>query len=177
MNNPNGVWFMSSLPCLDNKVRLCVSKRRWSLKTVFWHKIRQAHAALIRDTSLCEKLPNHTAAAKGGSPISLSVCLGEVLLVAFLVGTRVRGTVLWFWACFSAPELLFTVPQPLRAFFCIALTTAMSCYKMHTLYLLMSAWKEGNRLFTLSVVNQPSKPDYTLCFCYWELNYKEMNGA
>ena len=43
---------------------------------------------LIRATSLCEKVPNHTAAAKGGSPISLSVCLGEVLLVAFLVGSE-----------------------------------------------------------------------------------------
>jgi len=43
---------------------------------------------LIRYTSLCEKLPNHTAAAKGGRPISLSVCLGEVLQVVFRVGSE-----------------------------------------------------------------------------------------
>lgn len=77
------IYVLPTMPRKQNKTS-GFKKKVFSKDTLLAHKA-SLHC-LIRDTSLYEKVPNHTAAAKGGTPISLSVCLGEVLLVAFLVG-------------------------------------------------------------------------------------------
>lgn len=71
------------MPRQQNEI-LSFKKKVVSKDSVLAHDKASSHC-LIRDISLCEKVPNHTAAAKGGSPISLLVCLGEVVVVAFLV--------------------------------------------------------------------------------------------
>lgn len=137
---PSSTLSISSLLCPDNKMRLWVSERRRFLRAVFWHRVRQVHTAwaeIPRCVTRCQ-----------------TTWLPQRVLALFPAGLPWGGCCcwlfLWYWACFLAPELLLlVVPQPPRAFFCTALSTAMPRYEMHAESADVSTKRgEGNRLFT-----------------------------
>lgn len=142
MNSLIRVWFISFLPPADNRMKPAFKKKVVSKDSVL-HRTREAPTAWSETPASVRRWQTTQLQQSIGAPFPRQPPLVRCCWWLFLWQMRVQGTVLWFLACFSAPEL----PQPLRAFFCIALSEAMLCYQTHTLHLLTSAWKEEKEIF------------------------------